>query len=82
MKEYVKKKKIDSLDLKYMVPKKLAIHKVAKEKGTPKKEKIKLPPISPNLNHQNNNCNSTAFAKNKNLPSLKTDHGENRAYSR
>lgn len=27
MKEYIKKKKIDSLDLKYIVPKKLAIHK-------------------------------------------------------
>jgi hypothetical protein len=45
MKEYIKKKKIDSLDLKYIVPKRLGIHK-NKEK---KKEKIKLPPISPNL---------------------------------
>jgi hypothetical protein len=27
MKEYVKKKRIDSLDLKYIVPKRLAIHK-------------------------------------------------------
>ena len=27
MKEYIKKKKIDSLDLRYLVPKKLTIHK-------------------------------------------------------
>jgi hypothetical protein len=27
MREYIKKKKIDSLDLKYIVPKRLTIHK-------------------------------------------------------
>jgi hypothetical protein len=27
MREYIKKKKIDSLDLKYIVPKKLTIHR-------------------------------------------------------
>ena len=45
MKEYIKKKKIDSLDLRYLVPKKLTIHK-SKVK---KKEPVKLPPISPSL---------------------------------
>ena len=45
MKEYIKKKKIDSLDLKYLVPKKLTIHKTKNKK----KEPIKLPPISPSL---------------------------------
>ena len=45
MREYIKKKKIDSLDLKYLVPKKLTIHKTKPKK----KEPIKLPPISPNL---------------------------------
>jgi hypothetical protein len=34
MREYIKKKKIDSLDLKYIVPKRLAIHN---SKETPKK---------------------------------------------
>jgi phage-related tail protein len=43
MREYIKKKKIDSLDLKYLVPKKLTIHKTK----TKKKEFVKLPPISP-----------------------------------
>lgn len=28
MREYIKKKKIDSLDLKYIVPKRLAIHNI------------------------------------------------------
>ena len=47
MKEYIKKKKIDSLDLKYLVPKKLTLHKQKSTSSTPQKEKIKLPPISP-----------------------------------
>ena len=45
MKEYIKKKKIDSLDLKYLVPKKLNVHRTRKKKEP---SKIKLPPISPN----------------------------------
>lgn len=45
MQEYVKKKKIDSLDLKYLVPKKLTIHK----SKAVKKECLKLPPITPNM---------------------------------
>ena len=44
MKEYIKKKKIDSLDLKYLVPKKLNIHRTKKKKEM---TGIKLPPISP-----------------------------------
>ena len=46
MKQYIKKKKIDSLDLKYLVPKKLTIHKTKNKK---KETNIKLPPISPSL---------------------------------
>lgn len=45
MKEFIKKKKIDSLDLKYLVPKKLAVHKTKPKK----KNNLKLPPISPTL---------------------------------
>lgn len=45
MKEFIKKKKIDSLDLKYLVPKKLAVHKIKPKK----KNNLKLPPISPTL---------------------------------
>jgi ubiquitin len=51
MREYIKKKKIDSLDLKYIVPKRLAIHR-AKESSS-KKEKVKLPPISPSISNKN-----------------------------
>ena len=57
MREYIKKKRIDSLDLKYIVPKRLAIHRHkegSKIKESPKtkesprtKEPLKLPPISP-----------------------------------
>lgn len=46
MKEYIRKKKIDSLDLKYLVPKRLTIHKVRSKK---KEGALKLPPISPSL---------------------------------
>ena len=45
MRQYIKKQKIDSLDLKYLVPKKLTIHKTK----TKKKDVVKLPPISPSL---------------------------------
>ncbi len=57
MREYIKKKKIDSLDLKYIVPKKLGIHKNRDKK----KDKMKLPPISPNLLNSNkaNSANNT-----------------------
>jgi serine/threonine protein kinase len=57
MKDYIKKKKIDSLDLKYIVPKRLAIHKT---KEPNKKDRVKLPPISPNFKN-------TAPSKLKNI---------------
>lgn len=43
MKEYLKKRKIDSLDLKNLAPKPLAIHK--KRINEPKKSKVLLEPI-------------------------------------
>ena len=60
MKEYIKKKKIDSLDLKYLVPKKLNIHRIKKKKEI---TGIKLPPISPNMLTVKNNLKTSKTSK-------------------
>ena len=80
MREYTKKHRIDALDLRYLVPKRLALHRTRE----PRKDRLKLPPIAPSspapLAHKH-----TPHRKNKmegSCAELRTQSKERRKESR